>query len=220
MVTTQRRPQSKKNQESATKTDNPFEESATAQATTDADAEHKPFSRARNNWEKVPGNALLRAIREELLARGENTDDMVIEGLGLTRSGWNNIINGSRDIRTLAERPGQLMWLSNFLGLPPVAVRVMAGEMQIEELTVNVSLDDRLRLTAEALRKDPVWAVYAPHNIEKEWDTLPLKIRMLIKALYDSECNRTYTWAVEETGKPGGAAGKATKGKKPPIEYF
>lgn len=160
----------------------------------------QPYSRGRNNWEEVPGNALLRAIREEQLRRGENSDEPILEGLGLTRSAWNNIINGGRDIRTLAANPGRLHWIANYIGMPAIAVRVMAGEMPVADLKVGVSLDDRLRLTAEQLRLDPVWSVYAPHNVEQEWDTLPLKARMLIKALYDAERERIFQWTLENTG--------------------
>lgn len=200
MVKTERSPKTQKTSATASKQENPFASAparSSANEQTDAD---KPYSRSRDNWEAVPGNALLRAIREEQQARGENTDDALREGLGLTPSGWNNIVNGSRDIRTLASRPGQLKWLANYLGIPAIAVRVMAGEMAIDELQIDVSLDDRLRLTAETLRKDPIWAMYAPHNIKKDWDTLPLNIRMLIKALYDCEQERTYNWAVEQAG--------------------
>jgi len=212
MVKTERKASAPKGKTAASKED-PFI-SAEADMPPSEAGGAKPYSRARDNWEKVPGNALLRAIREEQLARGENTDDAVREGLGLTVSGWNNIINGSRDIRTLATRPGQLRWLANYLRMPPVAIRIMAGEMEIDELQVEVGLDDRLRLTAEALRKDPVWAVYAPHNIKKEWDTLPLKIRMLIKALYDAEQQRTYNWAVEQAS----AAPSRKRGKEPLVD--
>lgn len=207
MVKTERKPSVQKAKTTVSKEKNPFIEIPVGDAGQD---QKKPFSRSRDNWEQVPGNALLRAIREEQLARGDNTDDMIRDGLGLTQSAWNNIINGSRDIRTLATRTGQLRWLANYLRIPPVAVRVMAGEMEIDELQVDVGLDDRLRLTAEALRKDPVWAVYAPHNIAKEWDTLPLKARMLIKALYDCEQERTYNWAVEQ-------AGEGKRNKKMPL---
>lgn len=180
----------------------------------------KPYSRERNNRESVPGYALLHAILDEKARRGENSYAAIIEGLEITQTGWNNIINGSRDIRTLASHAGRRRWIANYLGIPPIAVRVLAGETPISDFQVDVSLDDRLRLTAQELRKDPVWSVYAPQDTKKEWDVLPLKIRMLIKALYDSEKDRIYQWALDNTAdnaaKPARKS-RETKTEQPPV---
>lgn len=182
---------------------------ATATPARAGKARKQPYTRDRNNREAVPGYALLHAILDEKARRGENSYTGIIEGLEINQTSWNNIINGSRDMRTLASHPGRRRWLANYLGIPPIAVRVLAGETPISDFTVDVSLDDRLRLTAQELRDDPVWAVYAPQDTDAEWDALPLKIRILIKALYDSEKDRIYQWALGNT-----ASSKAKSSRK------
>lgn len=152
---------------------------------------------ARDNWQ-VPGYALIRLIREEQLARGHNTDEEIIDGLEISQSHWNATVNGSRQIKGLLTNPARVQWIATYIGKPPIVVRVLAEEIPVEDLVVNFNLDDRLRQTAKELRDDPLWATLAPNNIAKEWDVLPLKARMLIKALYDREKDRVFTWSLEE----------------------
>lgn len=187
--------------------------SATTETPPRAGKPQKPYTRERNNREEVPGYALLHAILDEKARRGQNSYAPIIEGLELSQSSWNNIINGCRDMRSLANHPGRRRWIATYLDIPPIAVRVLAGETPISDFELDFSLDDRLRLTAEELRKDPMWAVYAPQDIENEWDPLPLKIRILIKALYDAEKERLYQWALKNTAgakKGSKATRKAT----------
>jgi len=185
-----------------------------AQAAAPKEVQPPRFSRSRNNWDTVPGYPLIRALRARLLEIGENSDEVILEKLGLVRSTWNQMLNGSRNVATLTNDARKLKWLADFLGMPPLAVRVLANDVQVEELKVQLSIDDRLRLVAQQLSGDPIWAMYAPQNLAKEWDTLPLKTRMLIAELYEQNKRKVLDWTAQAVVE----ALQSGQGEPDPVE--
>lgn len=141
----------------------------------------------KSTWETIPGYALIKRIRQRRLDL-DITDGLYVgRKLGLTDSAWRNILNGHRNIASLCNDPAKLKWLSEFLNLPPYAVRVLAGDAQLSDLVVHIDLDDRLREVIGRINKDPKWSVFAHEPISTKWDTLPLETRLLIATLYESK---------------------------------
>lgn len=154
---------------------------------------------APSNWSKVPGYALIKRLREKQLELGDFPDELFFKNLEITHTAWNNFLNGTRNIATLTRHPGRLKWMASFLNLPPIAVRVLAGDINVDEFAVPINLDERLRSVIKELNQDPMWAVFAHESLESEWDTLPLKTRMLIVSLYQKSSAEFWLDLLEQT---------------------
>lgn len=129
----------------------------------------------------VVGQRLIDLIRKTLIDRGLPERHMV-ELLGVSQSYWHSLTNGHRSLQALSKQ--KLQRLASFLGLPLIQVCVLTDQFTAEDFVVARGLDEELERVAAALRADARWLALAP--TQQEWAALPLKVRMLVVALYEA----------------------------------
>lgn len=127
----------------------------------------------------VVGQRLIDLIRKTLIDRGLPERHMV-ELLGVSQSYWHSLTNGHRSLQALSKQ--KLQRLASFLGLPLIQVCVLTDQFTAEDFVVARGLEAELERVVVALRADARWLVLAP--TQPEWAELPLKVRMLVAALY------------------------------------
>lgn len=128
----------------------------------------------------VVGQRLIDLIRKTLIDRGLPERHMVAL-LGVSQSYWHSLTNGHRSLQALSKE--KLQRLATFLELPLIQVCVLAGQFSAEDFVVARGLDEELERVVAALRSDARWLALAP--TQQEWRALPLKVRMLVAALYE-----------------------------------
>lgn len=139
-----------------------------------------------NEPREVEGLRLIQQIRRTLIERNL-PERHIADIMGVTTIYWNSMTNGHRKIKSLGR--DKLKKIAEFLGLPPVQVRVLAGDILVEDFLVEKDLDDQLFLSVEKMRLDPQWVVLAPTN--DEWAALPLKMKVLTCTLYERDTGRS-----------------------------
>lgn len=137
-------------------------------------------SRERDNT-AIPGYDLIRRIKQKQLRSGENSETGLLQRLKLTRQYWNSFCNGTRPITTLVANKRRREFLAQYLGCSQLEIRILAGDIEPEELVAAES--DTLWLEIEKMQNDSRWGMLAP-STQQEWEDLPMKARILIVSMY------------------------------------
>lgn len=144
-------------------------------------ARPRPKAKNASAPRTVVGQRLIDLIRKTLIDRGLPERHMVAL-LGVSQSYWHSLANGHRSLQALSKE--KLQRLATFLELPLIQVCVLAGQFTAEDFVVARGLDEELERRVAAMRSDARWLALAP--TQQEWAALPLKVRMLVVALYES----------------------------------
>lgn len=183
--------------------------STTSKTTTTAKSARKSIqkqqsvvrSRERDNSE-IEGYALIRLIKHTQQELGENSDNGLLQKLRLTRPYWNSFCNGTRPVSGLIRNKERREFLSKYLGRSQLELRVLAGDIDPEELVVGDG--DALWLEMQRMRNDPRWGMLAPTD-KNEWEVLPKKFQILIVSMYrmltEDQLSETYTQTQEAPRK-------------------
>lgn len=134
----------------------------------------------------VEGYRLIALIRKTLIERNL-PERHIADIMGVTTIYWNSMTNGHRTIKSLGRE--KLKKVAEFLGIPAVQVRVLAGDIDIEDFFVEKDTEQQLFLSIEKMRLDPQWVSLAPTN--EQWDALPMHLKMALATLYERESGRS-----------------------------
>ena len=158
-------------------------------------------SRDRDNSE-IEGYALIRLIKHTQQELGENSDNGLLSKLRLTRPYWNSFCNGTRPVSGLIRNKERREFLAKYLGRSQLELRVLAGDIDPEELVTGDG--DALWLEMQRMRLDPRWGMLAPID-KTEWEVLSKKFQILIVSMYrmltEEQLNQTYAQTKEEPRK-------------------
>lgn len=152
-------------------------------------------SRERDNT-TIEGYELIKRIKYALNESGENSETALLQRLRLTRQYWNSFCNGTRPVQALVRNDHRRQFLAQYLGCSQLEIRVLAGEIKPDELVAQES--DALWLEMEKMRHDSRWGMLAPSN-KDEWDTLPMKYRVLIVSMYRTVTDTDLEKACKQT---------------------
>lgn len=147
-----------------------------------SDPRPRPKAQKASTPRAVIGQRLIDLIRKTLIDRGL-PERHIVALLGVSQSYWHSLANGHRSLQALSKE--KLQRLASFLGLPLIQVCVLAGQFTAEDFVVARGLDEELESVVAALRTDARWLALAPST--GEWAALPLKVRMLVAALYEAD---------------------------------
>lgn len=123
--------------------------------------------------------ALLFAKLREYRDREGLSNEVIAERLGLGIHTLQAYFSG-RPIKHID--PGLVRAIAREIGIAPLQAFLLAGVLRPDDLIESCSIDARLDLVAEMLRKDPLFSGFAPGE---EWSDLPVQTRMLIALLYE-----------------------------------
>jgi hypothetical protein len=130
---------------------------------------------------QIEGYELLKRIRGRLNELGGDAEQQMLDCLGLQRTYWNAFCNGHRPISGLIRHKERRDWLAEFLGVPPITLRIWAGDIGEDEL--HSTGQDALWLEMERARKDIRFNVLTPKS-KAEFDKLPANIKLLMVTMY------------------------------------
>jgi hypothetical protein len=130
---------------------------------------------------QIEGCELLKRIRGRLNELGGDAEQQMLDCLGLQRTYWNAFCNGHRPISGLIRHKERRDWLAEFLGVPPITLRIWAGDIGEDEL--HSTGQDALWLEMERARKDIRFNVLTPKS-KAEFDKLPANIKLLMVTMY------------------------------------
>jgi hypothetical protein len=105
----------------------------------------------------------------------------MLDCLGLQRTYWNAFCNGHRPISGLIRHKERRDWLAEFLGVPPITLRIWAGDIGEDEPPFDWPRP--LWLEMERARKDIRFNVLTPKS-KAEFDKLPANIKLLMVTMY------------------------------------
>lgn len=149
----------------------------------------------------IPGYELIRRIKQKQIQTGDNSENLLLERLGLTRQYWNSFCNGNRPITTLVSNRKRRKFLAQYLGCSQLEIRILAGDIEPEELITEES--DALWLEMERMQGDSRFGMLAAHS-QQEWEALPIRYRILIVTLYrtltDTDMQKILANPPKETG--------------------
>jgi hypothetical protein len=130
---------------------------------------------------QIEGYELLKRIRGRLNELGGDAEQQMLDCLGLQRTYWNAFCNGHRPISGLIRHKERRDWLAEFLGVPPITLRIWAGDIGEDEL--HSTGQDALWL-GDGTRAQRYPLQRADAEVESEFDKLPANIKLLMVTMY------------------------------------
>lgn len=130
---------------------------------------------------EIEGYELLKRIRDRLNQLGGDAEQQMLDCLGLQRTYWNAFCNGHRPMSSLIRHKQRRDWIAEFLEVPPITLRIWAGDIGEDEL--HTISQDALWLEMERARKDNRFNMLTPKS-KAEWEALPSNIKLLFVSMY------------------------------------
>jgi hypothetical protein len=133
-----------------------------------------------------PGAQLINLILTLANERGLSMEETAREALGVSRSHFNSLRNGGKEIPQLGEE--HISKAARFLGICRVAAKVAAGQLPPEDFYTEPDVvRDYLRPAMRYIQSDPDFAPFIPATIVD----LPADLQLAFVMVYERATGRS-----------------------------